>query len=409
MWLFGIARHVLARSARRGRVESAARERIGLDPLVLRPHQHRADRGADRGRGRRDRRALAGRPPADQASALRARVLDEREYEDIAGRPRVLGGGRAPAGQPRARAPAPAVGRGRGMTRRGPAGARRAVAVARSRARRGRLRPGAGPRLGVTILPELRDDLARGGRAARAARRARLRAPAPASPPGRGGVAGALLGVTAGALAATGRDRDRRPGRAAATSTAIPARGVGVPVRRRPRGCCRCGWPIRTAGRRGACASRQTSRGMTCLQIGRVGRRPARRASARTGASMRSRRPRRRPAWRRACRPTGPGRFYTAVDRTAFGWRCVLRVADAAVERGEQPRGRPCSARRTSPRHVAYGLLGPEAATRHVRGRQLAERPRPTAPTCSCASAGKRDAVMAMGGGPAVQPAVRPR
>ena len=30
---------MLARSARRGRVESAARERIGLDPLVLRPHQ----------------------------------------------------------------------------------------------------------------------------------------------------------------------------------------------------------------------------------------------------------------------------------------------------------------------------------------------------------------------------------
>ena len=84
MWLFGIARHVLARSARRGRVESAARERIGLDPLVLRPRQHRAHRGADRGRGRRDRRGVAGRAPADQASALRARVLDEREYEDIA-------------------------------------------------------------------------------------------------------------------------------------------------------------------------------------------------------------------------------------------------------------------------------------------------------------------------------------
>ena len=31
MWLFGIARNVLAQSARRGRVESAARRRVGLD------------------------------------------------------------------------------------------------------------------------------------------------------------------------------------------------------------------------------------------------------------------------------------------------------------------------------------------------------------------------------------------
>jgi DNA-directed RNA polymerase specialized sigma24 family protein len=38
MWLFGIARNLLAGSARRGRVESAARRRIGLDPLVLRAH-----------------------------------------------------------------------------------------------------------------------------------------------------------------------------------------------------------------------------------------------------------------------------------------------------------------------------------------------------------------------------------
>src|SRR5215207_4328992 len=33
MWLFGIARNVLAQSARRGRVDSAARRRIGLEAL----------------------------------------------------------------------------------------------------------------------------------------------------------------------------------------------------------------------------------------------------------------------------------------------------------------------------------------------------------------------------------------
>ena len=37
MWLFGIARNVLSGSARRGRVETAARRRIGLETLVLAP------------------------------------------------------------------------------------------------------------------------------------------------------------------------------------------------------------------------------------------------------------------------------------------------------------------------------------------------------------------------------------
>ena len=84
MWLFGIARNLLAQSARRGRVESAARRRIGLDAAGAARESHRADRAAGRGRGRRDRRGVAGELPAEQAEALRARVLDEREYADIA-------------------------------------------------------------------------------------------------------------------------------------------------------------------------------------------------------------------------------------------------------------------------------------------------------------------------------------
>src|SRR3954453_15415985 len=35
VWLLGIARHVLARSAGRGRVESEARRRLGLEVLVV--------------------------------------------------------------------------------------------------------------------------------------------------------------------------------------------------------------------------------------------------------------------------------------------------------------------------------------------------------------------------------------
>ena len=104
MWLFGIARHVLARSARRGRVESAARERIGLDPLVLRAHHIELIETLIAAEGDAIVEALAGRAArrsgggAARAGARRARVRGHR------GRSRVLGGGRAPAGQPRARA-----------------------------------------------------------------------------------------------------------------------------------------------------------------------------------------------------------------------------------------------------------------------------------------------------------------
>jgi hypothetical protein len=40
VWLFGIARNVLAASARRGRVESEARRRLGLEALVLAGHAY---------------------------------------------------------------------------------------------------------------------------------------------------------------------------------------------------------------------------------------------------------------------------------------------------------------------------------------------------------------------------------
>jgi RNA polymerase sigma factor (sigma-70 family) len=80
-WLFGIARHKLADSYRRGQVEDAARRRMAMAPVAL------TDDDIDR------INALRGQPevlswvdelPAEQRDAILARVVDERDYADIA-------------------------------------------------------------------------------------------------------------------------------------------------------------------------------------------------------------------------------------------------------------------------------------------------------------------------------------
>jgi len=78
-WLFGIAHNTLAMSARRGRVEARARRRLGMPPLEL----------TDALIERIDALAgpaveLVGDLPREQERAVRARVIDEREYVDIA-------------------------------------------------------------------------------------------------------------------------------------------------------------------------------------------------------------------------------------------------------------------------------------------------------------------------------------
>lgn len=81
-WLFGIARHVLGTSYRRGRVDAAARERLGLPKLILDDHAVETiarlslDRGATL--------ALA-ELPAEQRQAIEAHVIEERGYAEIAG------------------------------------------------------------------------------------------------------------------------------------------------------------------------------------------------------------------------------------------------------------------------------------------------------------------------------------
>ena len=83
-WLFTIAERTLASSRRRGRVETRARHRVGIrDTVVL------SDEDLERIEALC---SLDGRPlallnelPADQRHAVRAHVLDDRSYRDIAG------------------------------------------------------------------------------------------------------------------------------------------------------------------------------------------------------------------------------------------------------------------------------------------------------------------------------------
>ena len=79
-WLFGIARNTLAMSRRRGRVEARARRRLGMAPLVL------TDELVERISELDDDRVLelVSDLPAEQQQAVRARVIDERDYADIA-------------------------------------------------------------------------------------------------------------------------------------------------------------------------------------------------------------------------------------------------------------------------------------------------------------------------------------
>jgi RNA polymerase sigma-70 factor (ECF subfamily) len=84
VWLFGIARHVLAQSARRGRVDSEARRRLGLEVLVIEGEQLDAIAQLIEHDGDRIVEEWLALLPGEQAQALRARVLDGRSYEEIA-------------------------------------------------------------------------------------------------------------------------------------------------------------------------------------------------------------------------------------------------------------------------------------------------------------------------------------
>src|SRR3954470_17327749 len=73
-WLYGIARHKLAESARRGQIEDRARRRAGMQPIEV----------TDEGLAVIDEAALLQALPAHERDAVQARILDDRGYEEIA-------------------------------------------------------------------------------------------------------------------------------------------------------------------------------------------------------------------------------------------------------------------------------------------------------------------------------------
>lgn len=80
-WLFGIAHHKLVDSYARGRVENDARRRLGMQPVVLDHDDLELIEQIDQDE---TVRCLIDSLPMDQRSAVRERVLAERDYSEIA-------------------------------------------------------------------------------------------------------------------------------------------------------------------------------------------------------------------------------------------------------------------------------------------------------------------------------------
>lgn len=83
-WLFGIAANVLRESVRQDRLETRARERLGL-PLDLASEEGFAGVDARLSPRQALARALAGLP-GEQRRAVELRVLDELSYREVARR-----------------------------------------------------------------------------------------------------------------------------------------------------------------------------------------------------------------------------------------------------------------------------------------------------------------------------------
>jgi RNA polymerase sigma factor (sigma-70 family) len=84
-WLYGIARRKLALSRRSGRVEASARERLARDPLELTVSDiDGISRLAELLPADTPALDLLERLPEPQREAVRARMLDELEYPEIA-------------------------------------------------------------------------------------------------------------------------------------------------------------------------------------------------------------------------------------------------------------------------------------------------------------------------------------
>lgn len=84
-WLFAIARNKLVDAVRRGVVADRARRRLGMAPVPLADGDlDRVEALADLAVGGGGLMALVEALPADQREAVVARVVDERDYPEIA-------------------------------------------------------------------------------------------------------------------------------------------------------------------------------------------------------------------------------------------------------------------------------------------------------------------------------------
>ncbi|MGA9858441.1 MAG: RNA polymerase sigma factor [Solirubrobacteraceae bacterium] len=81
-WLFGIARHELADTWRRGRVEDRARRELEIEALVL--SDASLARIEDELGGGGDALELLRELPDEQRLAIEGRVLDDRGYDELA-------------------------------------------------------------------------------------------------------------------------------------------------------------------------------------------------------------------------------------------------------------------------------------------------------------------------------------
>jgi len=84
-WLYGIARRLLGHALRRGVVEDRARRRLGMAPLTLTDEAlERVEAVASADATAHSLQVAFDALPADQRAAIEARVLDERDYAEIA-------------------------------------------------------------------------------------------------------------------------------------------------------------------------------------------------------------------------------------------------------------------------------------------------------------------------------------
>jgi RNA polymerase sigma-70 factor (ECF subfamily) len=81
-WLLRVARNKLVDSYRNGQVDAAARRELGLDPLAL--HDSDIERIHQSSNLGTVAMALARDLPPDQWEAIEARIVEERDYDDVA-------------------------------------------------------------------------------------------------------------------------------------------------------------------------------------------------------------------------------------------------------------------------------------------------------------------------------------